>query len=76
MAETGQEKTEQATPKRLEEARKKGQVPRSAELSMAAVCISAAVAIYTLGHMASGQFQDFMRDSLSISPAARRSSNH
>ena len=75
MAETGQEKTEQATPKRLEEARKKGQVPRSAELSMAAVCISAAVAIYTLGHMASGQFQDFMRDSLSISPAAAMDTN-
>ena len=29
MAESGQERTEQATPKRLEEARKKGQVPRS-----------------------------------------------
>jgi flagellar biosynthesis protein FlhB len=75
MAETGAEKTEQATPKRLEEARKKGQVPRSTELSMAAVCIAAAVAIYTLGHMASGQFQDFMRDSLRISPAAAMDSN-
>ena len=75
MAETGQEKTEQATPKRLEEARKKGQVPRSPELSMAAVCIAAAVAIYTLGHMASGQFQDFMRDSLRISPATAMDSN-
>jgi flagellar biosynthetic protein FlhB len=39
------------------------------ELSMAAVCISAAVAIYTLGRMASGQFQDFMRSSFSFSPA-------
>jgi flagellar biosynthetic protein FlhB len=68
VAETGQEKTEQATPKRLEEARKKGQVPRSPELSMAAVCISAAVAIYTLGRMASGQFQDFMRECFSFSP--------
>ena len=49
MAESGQERTEQATPKRLEEARKKGQVPRSTELSTAAVCIAAAAAIYTLG---------------------------
>ncbi len=46
---TAQERTEQATPKRLEEARKKGQIPRSRELSTAAVCIAAAVAIYTLG---------------------------
>ena len=45
MAETGQEKTEQATAKRLEDARKKGQVPRSIELSTAAVCIAAAVAM-------------------------------
>jgi len=69
MAENGQERTEQATPKRLEEARKKGQVPRSTELSTAAVCIGAAVAIYTLGRMAAGQFADFMHDSLSLSPA-------
>jgi flagellar biosynthetic protein FlhB len=70
MAEGGQEKTERATPKRLEEARKKGQVPRSGELSMAAVCISASVAIYTLGRMAAGQFADFMHDSLSLRPEA------
>ena len=55
-----------ATPKRLEEARKKGQVPRSIELSTAAVCIAAAVAIYTLGSMAAGQFADLMHDSLSL----------
>ena len=70
MAESGAERTERATPKRLEEARKKGQVPRSTELSTAAVCIAAAVAIYTLGRMAAGQFADFMHDSLSLRPAA------
>ena len=68
MAETGQEKTESATPKRHEEARKKGQVPRSSELSMAAVCIAAAVAIYALGQMVAGQFADLMRSSLTIGP--------
>ena len=67
MAESGAERTEQATPKRLEEARKKGQVPRSIELSMAAVCIAAAAAIYTLGKGAAGQFADLMRGSLSLS---------
>jgi len=69
MAEGGQERTEQATPKRLKEAREKGQVPRSQELSIAAVCIAAAVAIYTLGRMAAGNFADLMHDTLSIEPA-------
>ncbi|MEO8019903.1 MAG: flagellar biosynthesis protein FlhB [Pseudomonadota bacterium] len=69
MAEgSGAERTEQATPKRLDEARKKGQVPRSAELSMAAVCIAAATAIYTMGRGAAGKFADLMRGSLSLSP--------
>ena len=68
MAESGQERTEQATPKRLEEARKRGQVPRSTELSMAAVTIAAATAIYTLGRGSAGQFADLMRDALEISP--------
>src|ERR1044072_3901742 len=69
MSESGEERTERATPKRLEEARKKGQVPRSTELSTAAVCIAAAVAIYSLGSMAAGQFADLMHDSLSLRPA-------
>ena len=75
MAENGQERTEQATPKRLQEARKKGQVPRSAELSMAAVCIAAAAAIYTMGRMTTGQFADFMHDTLSLTPAQAMSAD-
>ena len=70
MADSGQERTERATPKRLEEARKRGQVPRSSELSTAAVCIAAAAAIYSLGRIAAGQFAELMRDSLEISPDA------
>src|SRR3954470_21350018 len=69
MAESGAERTEQAPPKRREEARKKGQVPRSSELSMAAVCIAAATAIYTLGRGAAAQFAELMRGALSLSPA-------
>ena len=69
MAEGGQERTEQATPKRLKEAREKGQVPRSTELSMAAVCIAASAAIYSMGRMAAGSFADLMRDTLSLRPA-------
>jgi flagellar biosynthesis protein FlhB len=68
MADSGQEKTEQATPKRLEEARKKGQVPRSMELSMAAVCIAASVAIYSMGRGTAGELAELMRGSLSLTP--------
>src|SRR5436190_1543013 len=68
MAGSGADRTEDATPKRLEEARRKGQVPRSAELSIAAVCIAAAAAIYTLGRGAAGQFADLMRGLLSLRP--------
>ena len=39
--DSGQEKTEQPTSKRLEEARKQGQVPRSVDLSTAAVLLLA-----------------------------------
>ncbi len=42
------EKTEQATPKRRQEARKKGQVPKSAELSGALVLLVAILLIYFL----------------------------
>lgn len=75
MAEGGQERTERATPKRLEEARKRGQVPRSTELSMAAVCISASVAIYSMGRMVTGQLADFMHDMLSLRPASALAAN-
>jgi flagellar biosynthetic protein FlhB len=68
MAEGGQEKTERATPKRLEEARKKGQVPRSIELSMAAVCIAASLAIYSMGRGTASKLAELMRGSLSLSP--------
>jgi flagellar biosynthetic protein FlhB len=69
MAEGGQERTERATPKRLDEARKKGQVPRSVDLSMAAVCIAAATAVYTLGRGAASRLAEMMRSALAIDPA-------
>ncbi|MFQ5488723.1 MAG: EscU/YscU/HrcU family type III secretion system export apparatus switch protein, partial [Gammaproteobacteria bacterium] len=50
--ETAQEKTEQPTPKRKSEAREKGQVPRSRELTTMAMLLSAAGAILFFGdHM-------------------------
>jgi len=43
VAEQEQEKTEQATPKRKEDAREKGQVAKSREVSSAAILISALI---------------------------------
>lgn len=47
--ESFQEKTEQATPKRKDDARKKGQVARSAELSSVAILMFGLLALWGLG---------------------------
>jgi flagellar biosynthetic protein FlhB len=68
MAENdAQERTEQATPKRLEEARKKGQIPRSRELTTAAVTLVGGAALYMLGGKITGQMAEMMRRSLALS---------
>lgn len=60
------ERTEQPTAKRLEDARKKGQVPRSPDLGAAAVSIAAAAAIYLFGTNTAFGLLDMMTESLSI----------
>ncbi|MES2885153.1 MAG: flagellar biosynthesis protein FlhB [Pseudomonadota bacterium] len=45
MSGADQDKTEKATPKRLQDARKKGQVPRSRELTTAVVVLAVALAV-------------------------------
>jgi flagellar biosynthetic protein FlhB len=50
-----QEKTEQPTAKRLEDARKKGDVPRSRELTMTAVMLSGAASLVLLSGPIGGQ---------------------
>lgn len=47
--ETGQERTEQATPKRRDEARKKGDIPRSRDLTTMMMLMAASVFMLTLG---------------------------
>lgn len=60
MAETSQEKTEDATPKRLREARKKGQVPKSRDLSTIFVLVAFFAAIcLSIGFM-SGELKKLM----------------
>lgn len=56
--ESFQEKTEQATPKRREDARRKGQVARSSELS--------SIAILTAGLLALSALGPYMYDQLSL----------
>ena len=47
--ETGQERTEQATPKKLRESRDKGQVPRSKELNSMALLMAAGGGFLLMG---------------------------
>ncbi len=60
-----QERTESATPKRLEEARKKGQVPRSRDLNAAAVTLLSCGAISMFGERMIAGFAGLMRTGLS-----------
>ncbi|GBL04034.1 flagellar biosynthesis protein FlhB [Glaciecola sp. KUL10] len=56
------EKTEEPTAKKLEDARKKGQIARSKELSTTLVLISSAVALLSIGSMlASAMYTVFRR---------------
>ena len=62
--ESFQEKTEQATPKRREDARRKGQVARSSELSSIAILATALLALSGLGPYMFDQLGVFMIDAL------------
>lgn len=70
-----QEKTEQATPKRLEEARKKGQVARSRELNMAAIMIAGSAFLFVAGPQLGEFFIDLMKSRLSFDAGALRSTD-
>ena len=65
------DRTERATPKRIDEARKRGQVPRSPELGAAAVTIAGGAGLYTLGASMSEGMATMLRKGLSQSPAAQ-----
>src|SRR5581483_3538593 len=71
MAEEGgsdsSEKTEEPSSKRLEEARKQGQVPRSTDLNTAAVLLLAGGGLRMMGGHMGVQLHDLMRSGLSIS---------
>ena len=58
--ETGQEKTEDPTPKRMREAREKGDIPRSKELNATALLLAAAGGMLLFGSSAAHQLAAMM----------------
>lgn len=62
----GGEKTEPATPKRRQEAREKGQVPRSHEIGQALTLLAIFTVLHYLLRSGATSFFDFMRESLSV----------
>jgi len=64
--ESSQEKTEQPTPKRLRESKKKGQVPRSREFNSMAVMMSGAVALLIFAPVIYGGLHAMMQKAFSL----------
>ena len=61
--EGGQERTEQATPKRLREAREKGQIARSKELTTFSLLLASGIGIFLMGGNIVESLLGSMRDS-------------
>src|SRR5580698_5322374 len=64
--ENGQDQTEQPTQKRLDEARKSGQVPRSRELTTAAVVLAAGIGLRFSGAGMAAGYTTLMKAGLSL----------
>jgi len=72
MAEedSSQEKTEEATPRRLEKAREEGDVPRSRELSTFTVLMAGTVGLWIFGDRIFQSIVSVMKDNLTVERAA------
>lgn len=67
MAETEQhDRTEQPTQKRLDDARKEGRIPRSRDLTAAAVMVTTGIALKTIGDTAGAKLGEMMKAGLSV----------
>jgi len=64
--DTSQERTERATPKRVDEAREKGQISRSRELTTMAILMSSAVIFLLMGKNLSFSVQSLMKHNFTI----------
>jgi flagellar biosynthesis protein FlhB len=70
MAEAGQggERTEEPSQRRLQDARERGQVPRSRELTNFATMIGGSVALVAMGATLAGRMSQVMRHAMAIDP--------
>ena len=64
--ETGQERTEEATPRRLERAREEGQIPRSRELNTAAILLTGSGSLIAFGGSMSDRLLEVARSSFQL----------
>jgi flagellar biosynthesis protein FlhB len=60
------ERTEPASQKRLEDARREGRIPRSRDLTAAAVMLASGVALLVMGESMGGRLGSMMRSGLTI----------
>jgi flagellar biosynthetic protein FlhB len=67
-AESGGERTEEPSQRRLEEARKRGQVPRSRELTNFATMIGGSATLVATGGALTARVSQMVRSGLSIDP--------
>ena len=65
---TNQDRTEEATPKKRQQAAENGQIPRSRELTSFAVLVSAAAGFITMGPAVASAMAELMRTSLILEP--------
>jgi flagellar biosynthesis protein FlhB len=71
-AETGGEKTEEPSQKRLKDARERGQVPRSRELTNFATMIGGSGTLIAIGGSLAARLSQIMRRGLNIDPQSLR----
>jgi flagellar biosynthetic protein FlhB len=74
--ENSQEKTEEATPKRLEKAREDGQTARSKELATMAVLLAGAGGLLLFGSGLGASMADIMRDNFVLERSAIFDTRH
>src|ERR1700735_1062380 len=67
-SESGGERTEEPSQRRLQEARERGQIPRSRELTNFATMIGGSAALVAIGGTVAVHLSQLMRRSLSIDP--------
>jgi flagellar biosynthetic protein FlhB len=67
-SEQGGEKTEEPSARRLQDARERGQVPRSRELTNFATMIGGGATLIAIGGTLAGRMSQIMRTSLTVAP--------